>query len=87
MKILFYLGIACFLIGIYLFGVGYNNVDISFNGISLGMATDINPFGVVKDLTTNYRIGMRSIILSELLNIVGMMLILFDNDRMKDRKD
>lgn len=79
MKIFLWCGVICFLIGIFVFGIGYHNIDLSIN-MPEGFV-DINPFGVVKTKVEMYLIGLQAILISEFLNIIGMILILFGVDK------
>lgn len=65
----------CFLIAIFFFGIGYHNIDLSVNLNTT--CVDINAFGVIKTKEEIYLTGTLALLLSEILNMLGMFLCLY----------
>jgi len=69
-----FFAVLFFAVSIFLYGVAYHNIDLSFNMNEF--QTDINPFGVVRNKNNLHLIGLQAWILSIIFQFISFFLLL-----------
>jgi len=73
-KIILFLSLILFITSIFLYGIAYHNVDLSFNMSKFQI--DINPFGIVKNKNDLHLTGLQALLISVIFEILGYFFLL-----------
>jgi hypothetical protein len=74
------LALVLMLFGVFLFGLGYHNVDLSVNFLNQGIGNDYNAIGALYPMEEIYLSGMKELLISVVMMISGF-LFLFKSDK------
>jgi ABC-type Fe3+ transport system permease subunit len=74
-KLIVWLAIMLFCAGLFIFGIAYHNIDLSYN--NKYTLTDMNPFGFEKTREEAYLGGLSGLITSTMLFMVSFWLLLY----------
>lgn len=74
-KLVVWLAVMLFCSGMFVFGISYHNIDLSYNNIYA--LTDTNPFGFKKTREEAYLGGLQGLLLSTFFYLISFWLLLY----------